>query len=236
MKGTLLISREVNNHDYFKKELEGLGFQDVTVTSLEKDALYSFIRNLKPERLLMGARFYHCCTPFMMGGLHKEFPDIKMSAVSVGEYSDEIAMYFILNGIKSYVASFDGIEQFFKGLKEVAKDREYVSPGVVKRISLRREETPDPAGIITERHLEVIRLICCGFKDREIAETLSISRNTVVNHKTNFFTSLNVRSPIELVRAALTLEIVRLEEIYFYPRDINLNPLPDKKIMKRRKV
>ena len=236
MKGTLLISREVKNHDYFKKELEGIGFHDVTVTALEKDALYSLIRELEPERLLMCARFYHCCTPFMMGGLHKEFPEIKMTAVSVGEYSDEIAMYFILNGVNSYVASFDGVDQFFKGLKEVAKGREYISPGVVKRIDLRRRENPAPAGTITERHKEVIRLICCGFKDREIAETLAISRNTVVNHKTNFFTSLNVRSPIELVRAVLTLEIIRLEEIYFNPRDMTLNPLPDKKLMKRRKV
>ena len=234
MKGTLLISREVNNHDYFKKELEGLGYQDVTVTALRKDALSSLIRKLKPERLLMCARFYQCCTPFMMGELHKEFPKIKMAAVTVGEYPDEIAMYYILNGINSYVAFSDGVEQFYKGLKEVAKGREYVSPGVVKRINLRREEKPNPAGTITERHLEVIRLICCGFKDREIAETLSISRNTVVNHKTNFFTSLNVRSPIELVCAALTLEIIRLEEIYFYPRDMTINPLPDKKNLKRR--
>jgi DNA-binding NarL/FixJ family response regulator len=137
-------------------------------------------------------------------------------------------MYFILNGIKSYITSFDGLEQFYKGLDEVANGREWISPGVVKRIDMRREY-PEPAGKITDRHRQVIKLICCGFKDREIAELLAISRNTVVNHKTDLFTSLNVRSPIELVRAALTLEIVRLEELYFYPRGLTVNPRLNKK-------
>ena len=141
--------------------------------------------------------------------------------------SPDIAMYFILNGINSYVCSFDGFEEFYKGLGEIAKGRDYISPAVLERIKLRREY-PEPAGKITDRHREIIRLICCGFKDREIAETLAVSRNTVVNHKTDLFTALNVRSPIELVRAALTLEIVRLEELYFYPKGLTVNPLLEK--------
>jgi DNA-binding NarL/FixJ family response regulator len=232
--GTLLISRAVKNHAHYKKRLEALGFRNVTVTALEKDALYSLIREIKPELILMSARFYHCCTPFLMGELHKTFPKIKMAALCLGEYPADIAMYFILNGIKSYITSFDGIEQFYKGIDEVSKGREYVSPEVVKRIKIRRDDI-DPAGKITERHLQIVRLICCGFKDSEIADVLAVSRNTVVNHKTSIFTSLNVRSPIELIRAALTLEIVRLEELYFYPKGYTVNPLPKKKIKGREK-
>ena len=230
--GTLLISRAVKNHAHYKKRLEALGFRNVTVTALEKDALYSLIREIKPELILMSARFYHCCTPFLMGELHKTFPKIKMAALCLGEYPADIAMYFILNGIKSYITSFDGIEQFYKGIDEVSKGREYVSPEVSKRINIRRDEFK-PAGKITERHLQIVRLICCGFKDSEIADVLAVSRNTVVNHKTSIFTSLNVRSPIELIRAALTLEIVRLEELYFYPKGYTVNPLPKKKIKGR---
>jgi DNA-binding NarL/FixJ family response regulator len=230
--GTLMISRAVKNHAHYKKRLEALGFCNVTVTALEKDALYSLIREIKPELILMSARFYHCCTPFLMGELHKSFPKIKMAAVCLGEYPADIAMYFILNGINSYITSFDGIDQFYKGLDEVAKGREYISPAVEERINMRREK-PDPVGKITERHKQVVRLICCGFKDSEIADVLAVSRNTVVNHKTGIFTTLNVRNPIELVRAALTLEIVRLEEIYFYPKEYTLNPLPEKKIKRR---
>jgi DNA-binding NarL/FixJ family response regulator len=230
--GTLFVSRAVLNHAHYKKRLEVLGFPDVTVTALEKDALYFLIRDLKPKLVMMGARFHHCCTPFLMGELHQNFPQIKTAAVVLGEYPPDIAMYFILNGINSYITSFDGVDQFYKGLDEVTKGREWISPSVVRRIEMRQEK-PDPAGKVTKRHRELIRLICCGFQEWEIAETLGIARSTIFRHKTDIFTSLNVRSPIELVRAALTLEIIRLEEMYFYPRDLTVNPVPEEKIKKR---
>ena len=91
-----------------------------------------------------------------------------------------------------------------------------------------------PAGKITERHIEVIRLICNGYKDLDIADVLHISRSTVDNHKTDIFASLNVRNSNELIRVALTLGIVQLEEIYFYPKDFTVNPKADKKTTKRR--
>jgi DNA-binding NarL/FixJ family response regulator len=234
LAGTLLVSREVENHNHFKKRFESFGFPDVTPTALEKDALYSKIREVDPEILIMGARYYHCCTPFIMGQLHREFPDIKMAAVCLGEYPPDIAMYFILNGVNSYLTSAEGFDQFYEGLAKVAKGRDYISPTVLKRIKM-REERPAPAGKITPRHKEILRLICCGFKDNEIAEVLALSRNTVVNHKTDIFKSLNVRSPVELVRSVLTQEILRLEELYFYPRDYTVNPIPDIKIKGRAK-
>jgi DNA-binding NarL/FixJ family response regulator len=233
--GTLVVSREINNHSYYKKQLEAVGFLDVTSTVLEKDALNSLIRDLKPDLLMMDARFYQCCTPFLMGELKQRFPKLKMAAYCIGEYPAENAMYFVLNGINSYVTSFDGFEQFFKGLDEICKGREYISPAVVERID-KRKDYPMCAGKITERHIQVIRLICCGFKDLEIADTLHISRRTVDNHKTDIFTTLNVRNSNELIRAAITLGIVSQEEIYFYPKDFTVNPQPEKKKPNRRNV
>ena len=230
--GTLLVSRAVKNHSYYKKRLETLGFPNVTPTALERDGLNNLIRELKPNMVIMGARFFHCCTPFMMGELHRKFPQLKMAAVCIGEYPPDLAMYFILNGVKSYVTSFEGIPQFYRGIDEVSRGREYVSPDVVERIGIRREY-PMPAGRITGKHREVLRLICCGFKDDEIGNTLNISIKTVYNHKTEIFTSLNARNPVELIITALTHEIVGLDELHFRPDDYTLNPLPEAKIGKR---
>jgi len=231
--GTLVVSRAVNNHSYYKKRFEALGFPDVTVTALEKDALSSLIRNVKPNLIVMGARFYQCCTPFLMGKLHKDFPKINTAALCIGEYPADLAMYFVVNGIKSYITSFDGVDQFYNGIDEVRKGRNYVSPAVLARMDMRQNYIM-PAGEITGREREVIRLICCGYKDLEIGDTLHISRKTVDIHKTNIFTSLNVRNAVELIIAALTLQIVSLDELYFYPKDYTLNPLPETKIKGRR--
>ncbi|MCL2880288.1 MAG: LuxR C-terminal-related transcriptional regulator [Treponema sp.] len=229
--GTLMISRAVKNHSHYKKRLEALGFPDVTLTALEKDALNSLIRNMKPNLVMMGARFYQGSTPFLMKELKQTFPKIKMAALCVGEYPADLAMYFILNGINSYVTSFDGIDQWYKGLDEISKGREWISPEVVERIDLRKEY-PMPAGNITDRHKEVMRLICCGYKDLDIADVLHISRSTVDNHKTEIFTSLNIRNSNELMRAALYLKYVKFEEICFFPKGFTLNPKPDKALLK----
>ena len=230
-----MISRAVKNHSHYKKRLEVLGFPSPTLTALEKDALNSLIREQRPSLVMMGARFYEGCTPFLMKELKKNFPKVKMAALCIGHYPEDLAMYFILNGVNSYVTSFDGIDQWYEGIDEISKGMEYISPAVIERIDLRKEY-PMSTGNITERQIEVVRLICCGYKDLEIADTLHISRKTVDNHKTEIFTTLNIRNSNELIRAALYLEIVNLEEIHFYPKDFTLNPLPENKLKKRGKV
>ena len=231
--GTLVISRAINNHSYYKKRFEALGFYDVTLTALEKDALSSLICKIKPKLIIMGARFYQCCTPFLMGKLHKDFPKINTAAICIGEYPADLAMYFIINGIKSYITSFDGVDQFYKGIDEVRKGKDYISPAVMTRIDMRQDYIM-PAREITGREMEVIRLICCGYMDLEIADTLHISRKTVDTHRRNIYTSLNVRNAVELIIAALTLKIISMDELHFFPKDYTLNPLPDIKVKRRR--
>ena len=228
-----MVSRDIKNQSHIKKRLETLGFRDAAVTALEKDALNSLIRNTKPNLVMMGARFYQGCTPFLMKELKQNFPKIKMAALCIGEYPADLAMYFILNGINSYVTTFDGMDHWYKGLDEISKGREWVSPEVIAQIDSRKEY-PMPAGNITERHMEVIRLICCGYRDMDIADVLHISRKTVDNHKTEIFTTLNVRNTNELMRTALYLGIVSLDEIHFFPKDFTLNPKPDKSLLIRR--
>ena len=234
MAGILGVTRSVNNHTIYKMKLEELGFTKVTVTALEKDGLNTLICNMKPDLLLMGARFYECSTPYMMGELKRYFPKLKMAALTLETYPPDLAMYFILNGVWSYVSAFEGFDRFYEGLDDMLRGREYISPAVQESID-RRRDYPMPAKQITLRHIDVIRLVCCGFRDYEVAETLHISERTVTTHKTEIFRSLNVRSPNELIRVALQLKIVAENELFFFPKEYTLNPLPDNKILKRRR-
>ena len=231
--GTLAVTRDINNHSLYKRRLETLGFQNVTFTDDERDALDFKIRELQPKLLLMDAEFYECCTPYMMGLIKKMFPKITMAAVCIGHYPEEYAMNFIFNGIKSYATSYDGFDVLYKALEEISKGREYISPAVQERIEM-REVAPAPAANITERLMQMIRLCCCGFTDIEVGETMNISKGTVENYKTRIFTALNIRNCIELIRAALTLGIIRLEHLYFYPRKLVVNPQPGKQVTKNR--
>jgi len=223
-----MVSKDVNNHSFNKKLLESLGFPVVTPTMLENEALNFQIRELKPTILLMEADFYECCTPYKMGLLRKEFKDIRLVAVSIGKYPEDLAMSFITNKVDSYVTTTDGYDKLFKSLSQIARGRNFVSPVVAKRIAIRKEK-PSEAGNITDRLKQVIRLICNGFRDKAIAKLLGISRSTVDNLKTTIFKFLNIDCSLEMVRVALTLKIVSLDELIFYPEDFAVNPKPVKK-------
>ena len=232
MAGTLLATRSEDNKTFYKKELEKLGFQNVTVTTLEKDGLNMLIRDIKPDLFMMGARFYECSTPYMMGEIKKQFPDINMAALSLEAYPPDLAMYFIINGIKSYDTAFDGFEKFFDGLKAINKGRKYISQSVQNRLDIRILPIK-PSGKITQRHYEVMRLTCCGLKENEVAETLYISRRTVYSHKRDMETLMNVRNDVELVRTALKLELITEDELFFFPKKYTLKPIPEKEKGKR---
>jgi len=222
-----MVSRRVKLHEHYKKRLEALGFNDVTLTAADKDALNMLINELKPRLFMIGAGFYYSATPYMMNCLIKRFPDINIATISISEYPADLAMGFIINGVKSYVNYLDGVDQFYRGLDCVRNGKVYISNSVQERIEMRRE-LPEAAGKLTKRELEVVRLLCNGFKSREIGDVLHISECTVNNHKTAIYPKLNVRNENEIIRMALITEIVKVEELIFFGRDFELKPQPKK--------
>jgi two-component system, NarL family, response regulator LiaR len=67
-----------------------------------------------------------------------------------------------------------------------------VSARLVKELQGRRAEALNPFAELTERELEVLRLIAGGRNNREIAESLVISEKTVKSHITNILTKLHL--------------------------------------------
>jgi DNA-binding NarL/FixJ family response regulator len=227
--GTLHLSREKALYPYFRKRLPELGFTNYEITGEERDSLNSIINDLKPRLILVDSNFYECSTPYMMRQLLKTFPKLNIAAVSsLCKIPADLAMWFIINGVKSYINFFEAPDEFYRGLSKVRDGQEYVSSTVIERIAMRRE-MPDPAGNITPRHLEIIRLLCNGFTGREICKVLAISDQTLYDHKKKIYTFLNVRNENELIRVALFHGWIKLDELHFYGREYKLNPLPERK-------
>ena len=223
MGGTLVVSRNETLYSYYKRRFEELGFENVTVTGLERDALNLLIDEMRPRLVIIGVGFYKSALSYMTGRLLRRHKGIYFAVVATETFPADIAMKCIINGVKSYVTLFDGVEQFFYGLKIVKEGKIYISPSVVERIE-KRDELPPPSVEVTERELEVIRFVRNGFTGPEIAEELDISLQTVNFHKKELYKKFGSRNENELILDAEDAGYNIRGEKRFYPRRYELKP------------
>jgi len=91
-------------------------------------------------------------------------------------------------------------------VKKVAAGETVVDPSVNKPPSLKGERTH----ALTPREREVLQLICSGLSNKEIAEKLSLSVNTVAVHRANIMNALGLHKTAELVVYAISNGLVTL--------------------------
>jgi DNA-binding NarL/FixJ family response regulator len=224
--GTLIVSRAIKLFPYYQRRLLELGFTDVEATGEEKDSLNFVINEKKPRLMLIESGFYHAATPCMMGRLLKTFPKLNMAAVSLGEFPDDLAAWFIFFDVNSYVNLWEGEEEFYYGLQEVRNGRPYIAPQVQRLIG-QYNVWPDTKNKITNRHMAVLLLLCRGFSFENIGETLHISRNTVDWHAKELRRMFHVKNRDGLVSTAWELGLVSTKDMCFYDRKKETGPLPE---------
>jgi DNA-binding NarL/FixJ family response regulator len=66
----------------------------------------------------------------------------------------------------------------------------------------------DPPDPLTEREVEVLRLVTGGYSNREIADALGLAEGTVKNHLSTILSKLGVRDRTRAVLKAFELQLV----------------------------
>jgi DNA-binding NarL/FixJ family response regulator len=85
-----------------------------------------------------------------------------------------------------------------EGVRAVAAGKRYLSPSLEK-IAKESELAADPLERLTNRERQILQLIVQAHSNKEIAQILDISVNTVNVHRTNLMKTLNLHSTAELV-------------------------------------
>jgi len=212
---TLIVTRAVKLHQYYKQRLEEMGFRNIFITAVDRDGLRMLIDEMKPRLLIVEACFYETSTPYMLALLHEDFPDLKIAVVNMLYYPENKAVKFITNGVLSYVSKIEGYEEFIKGMNNVMNGKQYISPNV-KEMFNSLDIMPEPANRITRRQNEFLDLCCRGYDDLEIANLLHVSKRTAETHRANIKKSLGVNTTIELYWAAKYAGLFEHDENTFF--------------------
>ncbi|MDR2943069.1 MAG: LuxR C-terminal-related transcriptional regulator [Treponema sp.] len=231
MSGVLVLSRAAGLHAEYKERLEKMGFQDVTVTDKENDALNTVVCNKNPRLVMIDSWFYQDATPCRIGELVKLFPKLNIAVFSVHDFPVSRAPNFIWEGAKSYISLWEGYEEFHRGLQIVREGGQYISPKVQKLID-HCQEWPDTNSKITKRQKECLVMLCCGCTTDKIGEALHISRRTVYNHLNSLYSAFHAGSREEMVALAWEMELVTTKDIMFYNRKKERSQLPEWAVVK----
>jgi len=117
---------------------------------------------------------------------------------------DEYIYEALSAGASGFVLKDDPPEQLLSAIRTVAAGDALLSPSVTKRVIrqfTRVPRTTPPKGVeeLTERELEVFRLIVDGMSNAEIGERLFISDTTVKTHVTHVLQKLDLRDRVQAV-------------------------------------
>jgi len=117
---------------------------------------------------------------------------------------DEYVYEALRSGASGFVLKDDPPEQLLAAIRVVADGEALLSPAITKRVikqftRLPRPEPPRQLGELTERELDVFRLIARGLSNAEIARELYISDTTVKTHITHILLKLNLRDRVQAV-------------------------------------
>jgi DNA-binding NarL/FixJ family response regulator len=135
--------------------------------------------------------------------------------------SDEEADLYdaIKAGASGYLLKEISIDEVADAVRSVWSGQSRISPSMASKLltefaamSKRAEERQQlPAPRLTEREMEVLKLVAQGMNNRDIAKELFISENTVKNHIRNILEKLHLHSRMEAVVYAVREKLLEIK-------------------------
>lgn len=194
-----------------RPELEVVGEATNGLEALEKAAA------LRPQVVLMDLRMP------VLGGveatkrLRAAYPQVRVVALTT--FDDDEGVFEVLRaGAVGYLLKDVSADKLVEAIQAVARGESFLQPSVASKVVAefsRLAEVRSPAPIaeppveaLSEREVQVLRLLAVGASNKEIASALHIAEGTVKNHLTNILGKLGVRDRTQAALQAKALGLI----------------------------
>ena len=113
-------------------------------------------------------------------------------------------------GAKGYLTKNTLADDLVKSIETVTQGGVFLNDEIAKKMAMQSiSGNQDPVHELSAREFEIFRLLAEGLDIDAIASTLNISSKTVSNYQTMIKQKLNINTPIELIRYAIKVGIIK---------------------------
>ncbi len=168
-------------------------------------------RELQPDVVLMDLLM-----PVMDGlqatqAIRTEMPEVEILALTSVLEGASITRA-IRAGAIGYLLKDTDAEELHRALRGAAEGRVQLAPEVAARL-MREVRAPESPEELTEREIEVLRLVARGHANKQIASSLFVSEKTVKAHVSSILMKLGVQSRTQAALHAVRTGLVSTEEL-----------------------
>ncbi|HVL32596.1 MAG TPA: response regulator transcription factor [Actinomycetota bacterium] len=132
-------------------------------------------------------------------------PAVRVIFLTMHE-DDATVSQAIALGADGYLLKTASTEELLNALRAVAAGGSFLSPSVARNV-MRRASSKE-SGTLTQRELEILRLLALGERPADVAKQLYVSLKTVRNHLASIYVKLNVGSAAQAVSEAFRRGLV----------------------------
>jgi len=177
-----------------RQALLPIGLETVGETADGIDAL-RMIESLTPDIVILDIGLEKLDGLTVLKRITREELDVRV-LVFTSQSKDSYATRCLQAGASGFVSKSESIETLTKAVKTVADGYVFFPKSAMPLLGKVKAE----GGLddLTDRELQILKLLAEGFSNAEIAARLSLSNKTVSGHKVNIQTKLSVDSVIEL--------------------------------------
>jgi DNA-binding NarL/FixJ family response regulator len=211
----------VDDHALFRRGLEMVLEQepDIEVVGEASDGTEAVqvATETTPDVVLMDVRMprrggIDACT-----AIKDAVPSTKIIMLTISD--EEADLYDAIKaGAMGYLLKEISIEEVASAIRAVHGGQSLISPSMASKLlnefasmikrTDERQQVPTPR--LTDREMEVLRLVAKGLNNRDIAKQLYISENTVKNHIRNILEKLQLHSRMEAVVYAVREKLLEI--------------------------
>jgi DNA-binding NarL/FixJ family response regulator len=143
--------------------------------------------------------------------IRRELPDTEVVALT-SVLEDASVVGAIRAGAIGYLLKDTKVDELGRAIRGAAAGQVQLSPKAAARL-VREVRAPDPAAALSEREVEVLRLLTRGCANKQIARDLVITEKTVKTHVSSILGKLGVQSRTQAALHAVRMGLVALDQV-----------------------